>query len=125
MLKGAPFFLRRVVCQVPQSIAVEYFYALTTERDQPLCGKSLEQAADDFPDTPKFVGQRLMRDGDRLALAEQEFGQALVETMKGDFLDEQHQFCNSLGEQVKDEVAKNCISGNQSFEQFCGKDEQA
>jgi hypothetical protein len=39
-------------------------------------------------------------------LGEQQLGQALVEAVKGDFLDQLHQFDDTFGKKVEDEVAE-------------------
>lgn len=124
------YLLRRLLrlvadaCQLPQACSVKQADPLTSERYETLHGKALEPAADDFPDAAQFVGQRLVSSLDRLGLAEQQFGQPLVEAVEGDFLNELHQFGNAIGEQVKDEVAEAGIAGDQRFKKGCRKDEQ-
>jgi hypothetical protein len=56
-----------------------------------------------------------------LHLGEQQFGQALVEAVESDFLDQLHQFGDTFGKKVENEVAEKPIFGDQFLEQGIGR----
>ena len=61
-----------------QAGGVEDFHLLPRQGHQPLCCKTLEQAADDLANAAQFVGQLLVRGVQTLALAQEQGGEALM-----------------------------------------------
>src|SRR5581483_3891569 len=107
-----------------QRIGIEDLDVFATQGDPTLLLDASQQSADHLAHASKLVGEMLMRCAHWAAESKQERSETLIQSAKGNFLDDLHQIGHALGKQMKHEFTKDWLLGDQSIEEIAGHRER-